>query len=223
MTDRIFPGSSINSFLQHNGQLVGLDEGGTKRLEDVASVSDEEKTQLIEPVGTVPVTTKDVEDAVEETLTESYTCPCKKKSGSCGSSNGTSNGSAQPAKDIKEVWSKFTSQTQKDTFSTGRKPRNMIEKLDKVAEDFKHTLTGGNKRNKNVVEGFCNEHWHDVSSSIIIVIVIVFITLAIYVSLTLIKITEKCCKKCCGVGCRGVKDVVKGGSFGRTLSGGAIF
>lgn len=217
-TDRIFPGSSINSFLQHNGQLVGLDDGGTKRLEDVASVSDEEKTQLIEPVGTVPVTSKDAEDV----LTETYTCPCKKKSGSCGGSGEeVGNGSAQPAKDIKEVWSKFTSPVQKDTFSSGRKPRNVIETLDKVAEDFKHTLTGG--KNKNAVEGFCNEHWHEVSTSIIIVIVIVFITLAIYVSLTLIKITEKCCKKCCKNGCCGDKVAVKGGFGNRTLSGGAIF
>lgn len=195
MVDRIFPGSGVNSFLQQNGILkgMGIGSGGMdgdnvggeiKRLEDVASVTDEEKTELIPPVGTVPVTTKDVVESTQESTQESYTCPCKK----CG---------GEPAKDIKEVWDKFSSTNQKDTFAAGRTPRNVIETIDKAAESFKRTLTGADKKNKNVVEGFCNEHWHSVAISVIIVIAIVFISLSVLTSITVMDMMGKCCKKAC--------------------------
>ena len=54
---------------------------------------------------------------------------------------------------------------------------------------------------KNVVEGFCNEHWHGVATSVVVVIVIVFIVLSIMIFLSFMKIIEKNCKrnyvKCC--------------------------
>ena len=212
MVDRIFPGSGVNSFLRQNGMLRGMGDEGSgevKRLEDVASVSEEEKSELIEPVGTVPVTTKDIIESNEDTLIrasgervprESYTCPCKKCKG-------------EPAKDIKEVWDKFTSKQQKDTFVSGRKPKNVIETIDKAAENFKRVLTGSDKKDKNVVEGFCNEYWHEISTSLVIVIAIVFVAMSIFVMLTLVKCAGKCCKNCC---CSLPKQ-----SF--TLTGGNLF
>ena len=180
MVDRIFPGSGVNSFLRQNGMLKGMGDEGSgevKRLEDVASVSEEEKSELIEPVGTVPVTTKDIIESNEDMMNrESYTCPCKKCKG-------------EPAKDIKEVWDKFTSKQQKDTFVSGRKPKNVIESIDKAAENFKRILTGGDKKDKNAVEGFCNEYWHEISMSLVIVIAIVFVSISVFIILSSVVIS----------------------------------
>lgn len=199
MVDRLFPGSSVNSFLNQNGILKGMGDGEVKRLEDVASVSVEEKNELINPIPpTIPVTTNDVIEHEEEQITESYNCPCKK----CN----------KPANNIKEVWDKFSSPEQKDTFKAGRTPQNYIESIDKFAENVKRKLTGGDKQSKNAIEGFCNENWHDVAISIIIVIVVVFIAISVTIIVFFIDGYNKCC----------ISGTEKTQNF-ESLTGGVVF
>ena len=219
MVDRLFPGAGVNSFLRQNGILKGFGNGEVKKIDEVASVTQEEKSQLINPNVTVPVTSNDiqintvngvtplsnvseVQDNVEvdETIplnqVESYKCPCSKKP-ACPCSNRQESFNL-PAKNIKEVWTKFSSKHSKDTFKSGRVPKNTMEVIDKAAETVKTKLTGSDKpdEDKNVVEGFCNEHWHGVATSIVITIAIVFIVISIMIFLSFIKLFEKNNKEC---------------------------
>ncbi|MGI5841658.1 MAG: hypothetical protein ACOX6N_05575 [Patescibacteria group bacterium] len=215
MTDRLYPGSGINSFLRQNGILKGFGKGEVKRIDEVASVTSEEKSQLINPNVTVPVTSNDIQintvnGKTPVTLTsdiqdnvgginrvETYKCPCGGKP-SCPCSNNRDEGfmTLNPAKNLKEVWDKFSSTEKKDTFKTGRTPQSTIEFIDKAAETIKSTLTGSDKSDseKNVIEGFCNENWHTVAMSVVVTIAVVFITISIMIFLSFIKIVEKNCK-----------------------------
>lgn len=215
MVDRLFPGAGVNSFLRQNGILKGFGNGEVKKIDEVASMTQEEKSQLINPNVTVPVTSNDIQTntvngaiplsniskvqdniEIDETISsnqvESYKCPCggKKPACPCNSRQEKFN---SPAKNIKEVWTKFSSKFSKDTFKSGRVPKNTMEVIDKAAETLKTTLTGSDKpdKDKNVVEGFCNEHWHGVATSIVITIAIVFIVISIMIFLSFIKLFEK--------------------------------
>lgn len=232
MVDRLFPGAGVNSFLRQNGILKGFGDGEVKKIDEVASVTQEEKSQMINPNVTVPVTSNDIQvntvngvtpleppseiqdvgmkdegmkdEGMKDDInsspnqTETYKCPCSKKP-ACPCSGNKQESFDNPATNIKEVWQKFSSNMKKDTFRSGRIPRNTIEVIDKAAETIKTTLTGSDKSEaeKNVVEGFCNEHWHGVATSVMIAIVIVFIALSIMIFLTFIKIIEKNCKRKC--------------------------
>lgn len=230
MVDRLFPGAGINSFLRQNGILKGFGNGEVKKIDEVASVTQEEKSQLINPNVTVPVTSNDiqantvngvtplsnvsevqdnntevqdnnteVQENVQSNQIETYKCPCSKKPACpCSNRRSESFDLSSPAKNIKEVWGKFSSKYSKDTFRSGRTPKNTIEVIDKAAETVKTTLTGSDKSEseKNVVEGFCNEHWHGVATSIVITIAIVFIVISIMLFLSFIKLFESNNKQC---------------------------
>lgn len=226
MTDRLFPGAGVNSFLRQNGILKGFGDGEVKKIDEVASVTPEEKSQLINPNVTVPVTSNDIQAntvngvtplsnvsevqddiEIEEKTdvplnqTESYTCPCSKKIACpCGSNKNKTESFnfGSPARDIKSVWEKFSSKHSKDAFRSGRVPKNTIEVIDKAAETVKTKLTGSDKpdEEKNAVEGFCNEHWHGVATSIVITIVVIFIVMTVMFFLAFIKLFEKDCKQC---------------------------
>lgn len=222
MVDRLFPGAGVNSFLRQNGILKGFGNGEVKKIDEVASVTQEEKSQLINPNVTVPVTSNDIqantvngvtplsnvsevqddieiEENVPLNQTESYKCPCSKKPACpCSNNKSESFNFGLPAQDIKSVWAKFSSKHSKDTFRSGRIPKNTIEVIDKAAETVKTKLTGSDKPDaeKNVVEGFCNEHWHGVATSIVITIAIVFIVISIMLFLSFIKLFERNNKQC---------------------------
>ena len=227
MVDRLFPGAGVNSFLRQNGILKGFGDGEVKKIDEVASVTQEEKSQMINPNVTVPVTSNDIQvntvngvtpleppseiqdegmkdEGMKDDInsspnqTETYKCPCSKKP-ACPCGGNKQESFDNPATNIKEVWQKFSSNMKKDTFRSGRIPRNTIEVIDKAAETIKTTLTGSDKSEaeKNVVEGFCNEHWHEVARSVVIVIAIVFIVLSIMIFLSFMKIIEKNCKRKC--------------------------
>ena len=224
MVDRIFPGAGVNSFLRQNGILKGFGDGEVKKIDEVASVTQEEKSQLINPNVTVPVTSNDIQvntvngvtplSSVSEVQddvkieektnvplnqTESYKCPCSKKPACpCSNNNSKSFNYGLPAQDIKSVWDKFSSKHSKDTFRSGRVPKNTIEVIDKAAETIKTKLTGSDKPDaeKNVVEGFCNEHWHGVATSIVITITVIFIVISVMLFLAFVKLFEKNSKHC---------------------------
>lgn len=121
---------------------------------------------------------------------EGYKCPCGKSPGCPCSSAKRETYAAKPPKSVKEVWNRFTT---KDRFVSGRTPRNSIEVLDKAADAIKTTLTGADKTttSKNVVEGFCNDHWHGVATSVVVTIAIIFIVLSVMIFLLFIAIIDK--------------------------------
>ena len=314
MVDRIFPGAGVNSFLRQNGILKGFGEGEVKTIDEVASVTNEEKSQLINPSTTVPVTTNDLLSSSGDTLVDSTidtsgtslptsaeqpasesfcirgTCqeqndkttaefiryvnsmrnPSNKNTVSskyknlvdfvlknyadssvqksvmcfgifcrhindqrCAAFIGfvrTTFTMTSPFKLDKHVKPTVSSKYQalidfviknyiktesfstcskcqrvlsgngprerfsaKDTFKSGRIPRNTMDVISKAAETVKNTLTGADKSasEKNVVEGFCNEHWHGVAVSIVVTIAIIFITIAIMLFLMFMKMFRK--------------------------------
>ena len=247
MVDRLFPGAGVNSFLRQNGILKGFGDGEVKKIDEVASVTQEEKSQLINPNVTVPVTSNDiqantvngvtplsnaseVQDEVEEKTdaslnqTESYKCPCSKKPACpCNNNNSESFNYNLPARDIKSAWEKFSSKHSKDTFRAGRIPKNTIEVIDKAAETVKTKLTGSDKPDaeKNVVEGFCNEHWHGVAISIVITITVIFIVISVMLFFSFIKLLEKNNKQCNKQCNKQYISGMKGGND--KLEGGIIF
>lgn len=317
MVDRIFPGAGVNSFLRQNGILKGFGEGEVKTIDEVASVTNEEKSQLINPSTTVPVTTNDLLSSSGDALVDS-TIDTSGNPGTSGTSLPTS--AEQPASESfcirgtcqekndkttaefiryinsigkNQVSSQYTklvdfvlknyadssvpkskligigtlwrsihnnrcktfinfvrmtftmtspfkldkhvkptvsskyqalidfviknyiktesfstcSKCQrvlsgngprerfsaKDAFKSGRIPRNTMDVISKAAETVKNTLTGADKSasEKNVVEGFCNEHWHGVAVSIVVTIAIIFITIAIMLFLMFMKMFRK--------------------------------
>lgn len=226
MTDRIFPGAGVNSFLQYNGILKGLGEGEVKRIDEVASVSEREKSQLYNPNITVPVTTNDLIDNSNTQGTGAN--GILSMSEGANRLNGTTSASTSPTPSaystssavetycpfckndsekkkemfsgIKEVWDRFSSNDKNCPCRRGRKGRTVkgygevITKADDIADKLKTTLTGAGKDDKNVIEQFCDEHWHGVATSIVVVIAIIFITLAVMIYLMFIK--KLCC--CCG-------------------------
>ena len=252
MVDRLFPGAGVNSFLRQNGILKGFGDGEVKKIDEVASVTQEEKKQMINPNVTVPVTSNDIQvntvngvtpleppsevrdEGIKDDIdsppnqTETYKCPCSKKP-ACPCRGNKQESFNNPATTIKEVWQNFSSNTKKDTFRSGRTPRNTIEVIDKAAETIKTALTGSDKpeTEKNVVEGFCNEHWHEVATSVVIAIVIVFIVLSIMIFLSFIKIIERSCKQNCvkhSTGMTGGKGFVQESNVHKKeLEGGLIF
>lgn len=250
MTDRIFPGSGVNSFLRQNGILKGYGEGSVKRLEDVASITPEEKSSLINPRLTVPVTSNDIEDSTiisqsgntimpvtpvpmgtdieqsklnnEPNVTESYTpiaatvrgsattstCPCKtntraSSSPSCKCGKSSISSSLVPTPISKSI-EKFVGNrfdVSLDGFNDNNSKAMQI--IDSAALKVKETLTGAKKKNsdKNIIEGFCNEHWHSVSMSIVVLVAVVFVVISIMMFLYIMKIVCKC-GKCCGKLCK---------------------
>lgn len=309
MVDRIFPGAGVNSFLRQNGILKGFGEGEVKTIDEVASVTNEEKSQLINPSTTVPVTTNDLlsssgDALVDSTIdTSSTSLPTSTEQpasesfcmrGTCQAQNDKTTAEfiryvnsmrnpsnkntvsskyknlvdfvlknyadssvqksvmcfgifcrhindqrcaafigfvrttftmTSPFKLDKHVKPTVSSKYQalidfviknyiksesfstcskcqrvlsgsngnKDTFKAGRIPRNTMDVISKAAETVKNTLTGADKSasEKNVVEGFCNEHWHGVAVSIVVTIAIIFITIAIMLFLMFMKMFRK--------------------------------
>lgn len=312
MVDRIFPGAGVNSFLRQNGILKGFGEGEVKTIDEVASVTNEEKSQLINPSTTVPVTTNDilsssgdalVDSTIDTSGTSGTSLPTSEEQpasesfcmrGTCQAQNDKTTAEfiryvnsmrnpsnkntvsskyknlvdfvlknyadssvqksvmcfgifcrhindqrcaafigfvrttftmTSPFKLDKHVKPTVSSKYQalidfviknyiksesfstcskcqrvlsgrnvnKDTFTSGRIPRNTMDVISKAAETVKNTLTGADKSasEKNVVEGFCNEHWHGVAVSIVITIAIIFITIAIMLFLMFMKMFRK--------------------------------
>ena len=315
MVDRIFPGAGVNSFLRQNGILKGFGEGEVKTIDEVASVTNEEKSQLINPSTTVPVTTNDLLSSSGDALVDSTidtsgasgtsvtSLPTSEEQpasesfcmrGTCQEQNDkttaefiryinsmrnisdkyrvsskyknivdfvlknyadssvpknamcagifcrmitdqrcaafigfvrttfTMTSPLKPDKHVKPtVSSKYQAlidfviknyiksesfstcskcqrvlsgrNVNKDTFTSGRIPRNTMDVISKAAETVKNTLTGADKSasEKNVVEGFCNEHWHGVAVSIVVTIAIIFITIAIMLFLMFMKMFRK--------------------------------
>lgn len=340
MVDRIFPGAGVNSFLRQNGILKGFGEGEVKTIDEVASVTNEEKSQLINPNTTVPVTTNDLLSSSGDALVDS-TIDTSGTSGTSSTSLPTSEeqtasesfcmrGTCQEQNDKtttefiryvnsintpnqKKISSKYTklvdfvlknyadnsvpknrmcvgifcrhfneqrcaafigfvrttftmtnpfkldkrvkptvsskyqalidfviknyiktesfstcskcqrvlsgSNGNKDTFKAGRIPRNTMDVISKAAETVKNTLTGADKSasEKNVVEGFCNEHWHGVAVSIVVTIAIIFITIAIMLFLMFMKMFRKNNHN------YNYMNSLSGGTKMKKLKGGEIF
>ena len=340
MVDRIFPGAGVNSFLRQNGILKGFGEGEVKTIDEVASVTNEEKSQLINPSTTVPVTTNDllsssgdalVDSTIDTSVTSDTSLPTSEEQpasesfcmrGTCQAQNDKTTAEfiryvnsmrnpsnkntvsskyknlvdfvlknyadssvqksvmcfgifcrsindqrcaafigfvrttftmTNPFKLDKHVKPTVSSKYQalidfviknyiksesfstcskcqrvlsgsngnKDTFKAGRIPRNTMDVISKAAETVKNTLTGADKSasEKNVVEGFCNEHWHGVAVSIVVTIAIIFITIAIMLFLMFMKMFRKGNNN----NYNNYMNSLSGGTKMKKLKGGEIF
>lgn len=151
-------------------------------------------------------------DPTAASTVEGYKCPCSKSPGCPCSSARRETYASKPPKSVKEVWNRFAT---RDRFVSGRTPRNSIEVLDKAADAVKSTLTGADKTNatKNVVEGFCNNHWHGVATSVVVTIAIIFIVLSVMLFLLFMAIIDKIYNK--------VKKTKGGFKFKTGMSGGS--
>ena len=151
-------------------------------------------------------------DPTSTSTVEGYKCPCSKSPGCPCSSARRETYASKPPKSVKEVWNRFAT---RDRFVSGRTPRNSIEVLDKAADAVKSTLTGADKTNatKNVVEGFCNNHWHGVATSVVVTIAIIFIVLSVMIFLLFMAIIDKIYNK--------AKKAKGGFNFKTGMSGGS--
>lgn len=215
MVDRLHPGAGVNSFLRDNSILNNAVSGrGTVPIDKVASSGNSNNT--ITP--TVPVTEYDRISVVEkpsgtvalDDLTQTTTANVNVSQTTSAEKytlkdNPVMDVGKEAANSVSGVIKKFVT---KDTFKASRQPRNTLEKIDSVATTVKTKLTGADKREdeKTVVEGFCDEHWHGVATSIITVIVIMALTITVMIFLGIIKICVPSDDKCRGGYCDDVDD-----------------
>lgn len=116
--------------------------------------------------------------AEEAATTESFKPGCK----TCQKILAVANGDAGHVTSASTVVEHFVSDNEKPL---DKVPRNKYTKLDNALTKFKKNI----KKEK-----FCNEHWHDIASAIVVLIVVIFFTIIIQVFTGAIKLCTGNCK-----------------------------